>query len=457
MKDATGESVSIRVAGTSSANERAEFSASGKTITFYGFLKAYVESVDVASDRDDAERRLPVLAENDPLTALDLKAAEHATRPPARYTEASLVKELEDREIGRPSTYASIIGTILDRGYVFKKGTALVPSFLAFAVITLLERHFGQLVDYEFTAEMEDVLDAIARGEAERVPWLKRFYFGSDGDVEHTEGLKDLVSDISDIDARDISSFPLDDTDIVVRVGRYGPYLEREGQRANVPEDMAPDELTPEKAEELFSVPSGEHPLGTDPESGRQIVAKAGRFGPYVTELLPEDSKDKPRTGSLLKSMSLDTVTLDDALKLLSLPRNLGELDGEPVTVQNGRYGPYVKRGTDSRSLASEEQMFTITLAEAKELLAQPKARGRGRAAAAPPLKELGEDPVSGKPMVVKDGRFGPYVTDGDTNASLRKGDEVESLTPQRAAEMLAERRAAGPPARKRTASTRKK
>jgi DNA topoisomerase I len=457
MKDATGESVSIRVAGTSSANERAEFSASGKTITFYGFLKAYVESVDVASDRDDAERRLPVLAENDPLTALDLKAAEHATRPPARYTEASLVKELEDREIGRPSTYASIIGTILDRGYVFKKGTALVPSFLAFAVITLLERHFGQLVDYEFTAEMEDVLDAIARGEAERVPWLKRFYFGSDGDVEHTEGLKDLVSDISDIDARDISSFPLDDTDIVVRVGRYGPYLEREGQRANVPEDMAPDELTPEKAEELFSVPSGEHPLGTDPESGRQIVAKAGRFGPYVTELLPEDSKDKPRTGSLLKSMSLDTVTLDDALKLLSLPRNLGELDGEPVTVQNGRYGPYVKRGTDSRSLATEEQMFTITLAEAKELLAQPKARGRGRAAAAPPLKELGEDPVSGKPMVVKDGRFGPYVTDGDTNASLRKGDEVESLTPQRAAEMLAERRAAGPPVRKRTASTRKK
>jgi DNA topoisomerase I len=457
MKDATGESVSIRVAGSSSANERAEFSASGKTITFYGFLKAYVESVDEASDRDDAERRLPVLAENDPLTALDLKAAEHATRPPARYTEASLVKELEDREIGRPSTYASIIGTILDRGYVFKKGTALVPSFLAFAVITLLERHFGQLVDYEFTAEMEDVLDAIARGEAERVPWLKRFYFGSDGDVDHTEGLKDLVSDISDIDARDISSFPLDGTDIVVRVGRYGPYLEREEQRANVPEDMAPDELTPEKAEELFSQPSVEYPLGTDPATGRQIVAKAGRFGPYVTELLPEDSKDKPRTGSLLKSMSLDTVTLDDALKLISLPRNLGELDGEPVTVQNGRYGPYVKRGTDSRSLASEEQMFTITLAEAKELLAQPKARGRGRAAAAPPLKELGEDPVSGKPMVVKDGRFGPYVTDGDTNASLRKGDEVESLTPQRAAEMLAERRAAGPPARKRTASTRKK
>jgi DNA topoisomerase-1 len=457
MKDATGESVSIKVAGSSSSNERAEFSASGKTITFYGFLKAYVESTEQAADRDDAERRLPVLAENDPLTALDLEAAEHATRPPARYTEASLVKELEDREIGRPSTYATILGTILDRGYVFKKGTALVPSFLAFAVITLLERHFGQLVDYEFTAEMEDVLDAIARGEAERVPWLRRFYFGTDGDAEHTEGLKDLVSDISDIDARDISSFPLEDTDIVVRVGRYGPYLERDGQRANVPEDMAPDELTPEQAEELLSQPSGEHELGADPTTGLQIVAKAGRFGPFVTELLPEGSKDKPRTGSLLKSMSLDTITLDDALKLLSLPRTLGELDGEPVTVQNGRYGPYVKRGTDSRSLASEEQMFTVTLAEAKDILAQPKARGRGRAAATPPLKELGEDPVSGKPMVVKDGRFGPYVTDGDTNASLRKGDEVESLTPQRAAELLAERRAAPPSTRKRTTSARKK
>ena len=304
---------------------------------------------------------------------------------------------------------------------------------------------------------MEDVLDAIARGEAERVPWLRRFYFGADGDAEHTEGLKDLVSDISDIDARDISSFPLPDTDIVVRVGRYGPYLERDGQRANVPEDMAPDELTPEAAEELFSQPSGEHELGTDPASGHRIVARAGRFGPYVTEQLPEDSKDKPRTGSLLKSMSLETVTLDDALKLLSLPRNLGELDGEPVTVQNGRYGPYIKRGSDSRSLASEEQMFTVTLAEAKDLLAQPKTRGRGRAAAAPPLKELGEDPASGKPMVVKEGRFGPYVTDGETNASLRKGDEVESLTPQRGAELLAERRAAPPSTRKRATSTRKK
>jgi DNA topoisomerase I len=471
MKDATGESVSVRVAGTSAAGERAEFGASGKIINFYGFLKAYVESHDdQTTDRDDQERRLPSLAENDPLSVLELGAAQHATRPPARYTEASLVKELEDREIGRPSTYASIIGTILDRGYVFKKGTALVPSYLAFAVVTLLERHFGQLVDYEFTARMEDALDEIARGEAERVPWLRRFYFGTDGGdapkgtggfaAPDRRGLKALVSNIGDIDARDVSSFPLAGTDIVVRVGRYGPYLEREGQRANIPQDMAPDELTPEKAEELFSQPSGEVVLGTDPATGHTIVAKAGRFGPYVTEQLPEDSKDKPRTASLLKSMSLDTVTLEDALRLLSLPRVLGELDGEPVTVQNGRYGPYVKHGSESRSLASEEDMFTITLPEAKKLLAQPKARGRGARAATPPLRELGEDPQTGKQMVIKDGRFGPYVTDGETNASLRKGDEVSAITPQRAAELLAERRAAAPARKtttKKSTTTRKK
>ncbi|WP_300608853.1 type I DNA topoisomerase [Trebonia sp.] len=455
MKDATGESVSVKVAGTSTDNERAEFAASGKVINFFGFLKAYVESTDEANgDRDDQERRLPQLAEHDPLTVLDLHAAEHATRPPARYTEASLVKELEDREIGRPSTYASIIGTILDRGYVFKKGTALVPSFLAFAVVTLLERHFGQLVDYEFTARMEDALDEIARGEAERVPWLRRFYFGdgSNGapagardrsEEKNRRGLKALVSNIGDIDARDVSSFPLAGTDIVVRVGRYGPYLERDGQRANVPQDMAPDELTPQKAEELFSQPNEQVRLGTDPVTDHVLVAKAGRFGPYVTEQLPDDSPDKPRTASLLKSMTLETVTLDDALRLLSLPRELGELDGEPVTVQNGRYGPYVKHGAESRSLPSEEEMFTVTLAEAKDLLAQPKTRGRGARAAAPPLRELGEDPATGKPMLVKDGRFGPYVTDGEINASLRKGDEVTTLTAARAAELLADRRAA--------------
>ena len=458
MKDATGESVSVRVAGTSSAGERAEFGATGKVINFYGFLKAYVEGADdPTADRDDRERRLPPLAESDPLDVLRLAPAEHSTRPPARYTEASLVKELEDREIGRPSTYATIMGTILDRGYVFKKGTALVPSFLAFAVVTLLERHFGQLVDYEFTARMEDVLDEISRGEAERVPWLRRFYFG--GDADDDPGLKSLVGDISDIDARDVSSFPLAGSDIVVRVGRYGPYLERDDQRVNVPDDIAPDELTVEKAEELFNQPNGDVHLGTDPDSGREVVAKAGRFGPYVTELLPEDApaSAKPRTASLLKSMALDTVTLDDALKLLSLPRMLGELDGEQVTVQNGRYGPYAKKGSDSRSLESEGQLFTLTLAEARELFAQPKTRGRRTGAAAPPLRELGEDPGSGKPMVIKDGRFGPYVTDGETNASLRKGDEVASISVPRAAELLAERRAAPPSTRRRTTTTRKK
>jgi DNA topoisomerase-1 len=478
MKDATGESVSVRVAGTPGRSvadapaealafaagvRSTEFAASGKVINFYGFLRAYVESTDDQADvRDDEERRLPPLAEQQPLDVLRLAAAEHATRAPARYTEASLVKELEDREIGRPSTYASIIGTILDRGYVFKKGTALVPSFLAFAVITLLERHFGQLVDYAFTAQMEDALDEIARGEAERVPWLRRFYFGDDDKGNGSAaggtrarsgeglGLKALVSDITDIDARDVSSFPLAGSDIVVRVGRYGPYLERDEQRANVPEDMAPDELTPEKAEELLSVPSGDKPHGTDPVSGHEVVAKAGRYGPYVTEVLPEGAKDKPRTASLLKSMTLDTVTLDEALRLLSLPRTLGEVDGEPVTVQNGRYGPYVKHGSESRSLASEEEMFTIDLEAARALLAEPKAPGRGRAAAAPPLRELGNDPASGKPMVIRDGRFGPYVTDGETNASLRKGDEVATITVERAAELLADRRAAAPSARPR-------
>ncbi|TYC14745.1 type I DNA topoisomerase [Actinomadura syzygii] len=452
MKDALGQSVSIRVVGNSTQNERAEFGATGKTITFYGFLKAYVESADDPStDRDDQERRLPNLAEGDPLTANAVDAEGHSTRPPARYTEASLVKELEEREIGRPSTYASIIGTIIAREYVFKKGTALVPSFLAFAVVNLLEQHFGNLVDYDFTAHMEDGLDEIARGEAERVRWLTRFYFGDNGE----EGLKELVGDIGDIDAKGVSSFPIKGSDIVVRVGRYGSYLDRDGERVNIPDDIAPDELTAEKAEELLAQPSGDRELGADPETGHTIVAKSGRFGPYVTEILPEQAPPaegekkrrtkkadapKPRTGSLFKSMSLDTITLDDALKLLSLPRTLGELDGEPVTAQNGRFGPYIKRGTDSRSLASEDDLFTVTLEQAKELLAQPKQRGR-RAAAAAPLRELGNDPASEKPVVVKEGRFGPYVTDGETNASLRKGDEVESITIQRAAELLAERR----------------
>ncbi len=460
MKDATGESISVRVAGTSSNGEVAEFGAAGKVIGFYGFLKAYVEgSDDPDAELDDNQRRLPALAEADPLTALSLAAAEHATRAPARYTEASLIKELEDREIGRPSTYASIIGTILDRGYVFKKGTALVPSFIAFAVVTLLERHFAHLVDYDFTARMEGALDEIARGEAARVPWLRRFYFGTDGEAGiKEEGLKELVSDLSDIDARDVSSFPLAGTDIVVRVGRYGPYLERDGQRVNVPEGTAPDELTAEVATELLDRPSGDKILGTDPDTGLTVIAKAGRFGPYVTEQLEPGAaaSAKPRSASLLKSMDLDSVTLADALKLLILPRTLGELDGEPVTAQNGRYGPYVKKGADSRSLETEEQLFTVSLQQAKDLFAQPKPRGRAaRAAAAPPLRELGDDTSSGKPIVLREGRFGPYVTDGETNASLRKGDVVESITPQRAIELLAERRAAAPAPKRKVAGAK--
>ncbi|GES30974.1 type I DNA topoisomerase [Streptomyces angustmyceticus] len=467
MKDATGNSVTVKIGGRAADGRDAEFSASGKTITFHGFLKAYVEGADDPNaELDDRERRLPQVAEGDALAAQEITADGHATKPPARYTEATLVKELEEREIGRPSTYASIIGTILDRGYVFKKGTALVPSFLSFAVVNLLEKHFGRLVDYGFTAKMEDDLDRIARGEAQSVPWLRRFYFGEgeaegaasdagNGDGDHLGGLKELVTDLGAIDAREISSFPVSD-DIKLRVGRYGPYVERgekdaEGhQRADVPDDLAPDELTVAYAEELLAKPSGDFELGMDPESGRQIVAKDGRYGPYVTEILPEGTPKtgknavKPRTASLFKSMSLDTVTLADALKLMSLPRVVGkDPEGVEVTAQNGRYGPYLKKGTDSRSLETEEQLFTITLDEALAIYAQPKQRGR--AAAKPPLKELGTDPVSGKPVVVKDGRFGAYVTDGETNATLRRDDDVETITAERGYELLAEKRAKGP------------
>ncbi|WJV47158.1 type I DNA topoisomerase [Streptomyces flavofungini] len=467
MKDATGNSVTVKIGGRAADGRDAEFSASGKTITFHGFLKAYVEGADDPNaELDDRERRLPQVSEGDALSADEITVDGHATKPPARYTEASLVKELEEREIGRPSTYASIIGTILDRGYVFKKGTALVPSFLSFAVVNLLEKHFGRLVDYDFTARMEDDLDRIARGEAQAVPWLRRFYFGEgepsggaadagNGDGDHLGGLKELVTDLGAIDAREVSSFPVGN-DIVLRVGRYGPYVERgerdsEGhQRADVPDDLAPDELTVEYAEELLAKPSGDFALGTDPSTGREIIAKDGRYGPYVTEVLPEGTPKtgknavKPRTASLFKTMSLDTVTLADALKLMSLPRVVGtDAEGVEITAQNGRYGPYLKKGTDSRSLETEEQLFNITLDEALEIYSKPKQRGR--AAAKPPLKELGEDPVSAKPVVVKDGRFGPYVTDGETNATLRSGDSVEDITPERGFELLAEKRAKGP------------
>ncbi len=470
MKDATGQSVTVRVGGAASDGRDAEFSATGKIITFHGFLKAYVEgSDDPNAELDDRERRLPQVNEGDPLTAEEITADGHATKPPARYTEATLVKELEEREIGRPSTYASIISTILDRRYVFKKGTALVPSFLSFAVVRLLEEHFGRLVDYDFTAKMEDDLDRIAAGDAEAVPWLRRFYFGGEGsgdgsaadsgngDGDHLGGLKELVSDLGAIDAKGISSFPVGEG-ITLRVGRYGPYVEgpaekedEPGPRADVPDDLPPDELSVEYAKELLAKPSGDFELGTDPETGRPIVARDGRYGPYVTEVLPEGTPKtgknavKPRTASLFKDMSLDTITLEQALKLLSQPRVVGTdpESGNEITAQNGRYGPYMKKGTDSRSLETEEQIFTITLEEALEIYSKPKQRGR--AAAKPPLKELGTDPQTEKPVVVKDGRFGPYVTDGETNATLRKDDDPESITPERGFELLAEKRAKGP------------
>ncbi|MEV0106547.1 type I DNA topoisomerase [Nocardia sp. NPDC050799] len=481
MADARGTTLTLRITGTAGTGEECVFSASGRTITFPGFLKAYVESVDeeAGGQSDDAETRLPQLAEGEGVTAVELNPDGHSTNPPARYTEASLIKSLEELGIGRPSTYSSIIKTILDRGYVYKRGSALVPSWVAFSVTGLLEQYFGRLVDFDFTAAMEDDLDAIAGGRAQRGNWLSSFYFGGDdgaeGSVARSGGLKRMVGErLDDIDARLINSIKLfsDDAgrDVVVRVGRYGPYLERmvadpdnpdaepTSQRANLPDDLPPDELTPEVAEKLFSTPQEGRTLGNDPGNGHEIVVKEGRFGPYVTEILPETDEDqaakktakknapKPRTGSLFTSMDPATVTLEDALKLLSLPRVVGNdpASGEEITAQNGRYGPYLKKGTDSRSLATEDQIFNVTLDEALKLYAEPKRRGR-QAAAAAPLRELGNDSATGKPMVIKDGRFGPYVTDGETNASLRKGDEVESITDERASELLADRRARGP------------
>jgi DNA topoisomerase I len=450
MADARGQTVSVRIAATSADGRTVEFATAGTVITFRGFLLAYEEGRDDVSD-DAEEKRLPQLSEGDALSALGLEPEGHSTSPPARYTEASLVKALEERGIGRPSTYAAIMGTILDRGYVRKQGQALVPEFLAFAVMNLLERHFPRLVDYEFTARMEDDLDEIAGGDESRTEWLRRFYFGNGGD---DNGLKALVEQhLGDIDAREINTVPLPRTDIVVRVGKYGPYLERGEDRQTLPPDVAPDELTPERAEEILAQGNQEHELGADPETGRMIVVRNGRYGPYVTEILEEGVEGKPRTASLLKTMAPETVTLEDALRLLTLPRTLGESDGEEVIAANGRYGPYVKKGKESRSLDAEEELFTVTLEQALARLAQPKQRGRR--SAAPPLKELGEDPVSKQPVVLKEGRFGPYVTDGETNASLRAGDSAESITPARAAELLQDRRERGPVKKKRATKKR--
>jgi DNA topoisomerase-1 len=455
MADAQGQSVQVRLGAKSSSGEDAEFAANGRVVSFPGFLRAYVEgSDDPTAELEDQEVRLPRLEPGDALAVEELLPEGHTTQPPARYTEASLVKALEDLGVGRPSTYATIIDTIQTRGYAWKKGAALVPSWTAFSVVGLLERYFSKLVDYGFTAEMEEDLDSIARGEEEPLPWLTRFYFGAQRDGA---GLKALVAErLGEIDARDVNSIPVGGpgSGIVVRVGKYGPYLQEEGtgKRASLPEDLAPDELTVERARELLDAPppeSTDRELGTDPETGLAVLVRAGRFGPYVQLGRPEElpgagaKAAKPKTASLLSGMKPEDLTLEEALRLLTLPRSLGHdpSTGEEIVADNGRYGPYVRRGSEFRSLESEDELFTVTLDQAVELFSKPRTR-RSRQAASEPLAELGADPISGAQVVVKEGRFGPYVTDGKVNASLRRGDSVEGLTLERALELLAERRA---------------
>ncbi|MEZ5349624.1 MAG: type I DNA topoisomerase [Microthrixaceae bacterium] len=470
MTDARGETVSVKLTSALPDGREAVFSSSGRTILFKGFLAAYTQGVEEGED-DGSDKVLPDMAEGDTMSIESLEAVSHDTQPPARYSEAALTKKLEELGVGRPSTYASIISTITDRGYVWKKGMALVPTFTAFAVVSLMEQYFPKLVDYAFTARMEDDLDDIAKGTEDMEPWLSRFYFGVQGDVsadgEVPEGaagpggvgLKELVdAQLGEIDARAINSIPLgvdsDGVPVVARVGKFGPYLERgEGddrQTVSIPEDLPPDELTIDRAVELLEAPSGDRVLGVHPDSGLEVHLRAGRFGPYVQEGEHDDETGfKPRTASLFKSMDPATVTLDDVLPLLALPREVGPHpdDGEMINALNGRYGPYIKKGSDSRSIESEEQILTITLEECVKILAEPKRR-RGQSAAAP-LRELGPDPDSERPIVVKDGRFGPYVTDGEINASLRKGDSVEEITMERAQELLADRRAKGPAKKK--------
>ena len=441
MADAKGVTVSVRLGAKTSDEESVLFAASGRTITFPGFLRAYVQGADdPESELDDREKILPPLTEDDAIAVERLEPTGHETRPPARYTEASLVQRLEELGVGRPSTYASIMTTIQDRGYVFKKGTALVPTFTAFGVVGLMESHFPNLIDYEFTAAMEADLDRIAEGEEETVPWLTAFYFGEDGLKER------VAARLDDIDPREINSIPIgvdsEGRAIVARIGRYGPYVERGEERGSIPGDLAPDEVTVDRAVELLErQAAGDKILGTDPGSGLTVFARTGRFGPYV-QLGDSDeaSKSRPKRASLFRTMTLDELGLDDALKLLSLPRSVGTDDeGVEITALNGRYGPYIQRGDDRRSLESEDQLFSLTVEEALKLLAEPpKRRGQTRAST---VKELGADPVSGRTVTVRSGRYGPYVTDGEINASLRQGDSPEGITIERAAELLQARR----------------
>lgn len=481
MADATGSTASIRLSadlGGAGEAQEAILGASGTIITFPGFIAAYEEGKDKKRYEDQDQSRLPDLAEGEMVKNVSAEADGHETAPPPRYTEASLVKTLEEKGIGRPSTYAATISTITDRGYVERKGQALVPTWLAFAVVRLLEENLPDLVDYDFTADMEEDLDKIAAGTEDRVDYLADFYRGTD----KQKGLRDQVGGLGDIDARAVNTIEIGDN-VAVRVGRFGPYLEETkadgtpGKRASVPQDVAPDELTVEKAREIMDAAMEEDRILGKNEKGWDIVVKDGRFGPYVSEVVPDDAvaytptgkisknKPKPETASLFKSMDPETVTIEDALKLLSLPREIGESGGEMITVQNGRYGPYMKKGSDSRSLESEEQIFTITLEEAEAIFAQPKVRGQRQAQ--PPLAELGKDPVSGGTILLKDGRFGLYVTDGETNASLPRSEDPNQITPERAQDLLVQRRLkiaeqGGPKKRNKTtrtvkAGTRKK
>ena len=451
MADARVATTSLRLAASTSDGIATIFSASGTVVTFPGFLAAYEESRD--DDDSGEQRRLPRLAVGDEVNVRALNAELHSTKPPARYTEASLLKALEERGIGRPSTWSNIIGTLLDRGYVFKRGSALVPAWLAFAVVRLLEDHFSSLVDYDFTAELEEILDTVASGDQSRNLVLGTFYYGGADPRGGTfVGLHPMIERLPEIDPRENSTFPIDG-EVALRVGKFGPYLEQGEKRANVPADLPPDELTAEKAIELLNAPKEERVLGTDPDTGHEIVTKSGRFGPYVTEILPplpEGAKKprktvKPRTASLFSDMEMTTITLEDALRLLSLPREVGKHpeDGEPIMAQNGRYGPYLTHGKDSRSLPDEPSIFSCTVDEALALFAQPK-RGRGRQEPQPG-KEVGTDPISGKKIELKEGRFGPYVTDGEINASLRVADDPLTITLERASDLISEKRAKGP------------
>jgi DNA topoisomerase-1 len=452
MSDAKKQQMRVDFDVKTKTGNDAIFRANGSVVVFAGFLAAYEDIVEEKADIEETDRRLPAMSVGEKIEVSEYSCEGHETKPPARYTEPTLVKKLEELGIGRPSTFASIMQTIQDRGYVAKRGRALVPTFLAFSVTGLLEQHFTKLIDYEFTASMEEDLDRIANGEEERVAWLTKFFYGTD----NNPGLADLSADLGAIDAQAINTMKMGE-DIEIRVGRFGAYLQQgqgdDRKFANIPEQMAPDELTLPVAIELLAKPSGERKLGTDPETGLEVIAKSGRFGAYITEVFPVEiveegakkkrkKKDapKPKTASLLSTMSLDTVDLSDALRLLSLPRSLGSYQDEIITVQNGRYGPYMKHGADSRTLTSEDQLFSIGLEEAIEIYKQPKVRRRG--VAKPPLKELGKDPQTEREVIVKDGRFGVYVTDGETNATLRRGDAVELLTLERALELLAGRRA---------------